>query len=425
MRLLIAYPTFPEPDTNAGAYRLFEIIQILCAAGAKITFLAQYANDPRYREQLEQLGVECVADDEEHLSASADRFSRVLQAHAFDAAILVHFFMFTAYANFVRAFLPTCRLILDTVDLHFVRLEREASLRRDPVLGMLAAETRRTELAAACQADQVWVVTDVERDTLIARLGRDVGPVHVVPTIHRIRGPVRSFHERKGIIFLGSYGHAPNVDAVQFFVEQISPAIRRMLPEVPVTIAGSNPPEWFYEHARLNPNIEVTGFVPDHRALLGSHRVGIAPLRYGAGMKGKIGEYLACGLPCVTTSIGAEGMALAHESQMLVADDPAAFAEAIGRLYGDEALWQRSCQAGLRYIREHLTPECVAPLVLDACRSCVQDAVRPKPVHPWRLLRMLASPRRLGTVGSRIVRALRYGGIGELRARLRVWVRKV
>jgi glycosyltransferase involved in cell wall biosynthesis len=426
MRVLIVYPTFPEPDTNSGSYRLFEIIQILCAEGSKITFLAQEANDPRYRQQLEQLGVECVADDEEHLSASADHFRRFLQARAFDAAILVHFYMFTAYAGFVRAFLPTCRLILDTVDLHFVRLEREGSLSRDPVLAKQAAETRRTELAAACQADQVWVVTEAERDMLIAALGSEGSPVHVVPNIHRIREPILDFHERNGIIFLGGYGHRPNVDAVQFFIEQVLPSVRSVLPEVRVTIAGSNPPEWFYESARVDPNIKVTGFVPDHRALLGYHRVGIAPLRYGAGMKGKIGEYLACGLPCVTTSIGAEGMALAHESQVLLAEDPAAFAEAIGRLYRDEALWQRCSQAGLRYIREHVAPECVAPLVLEACRSCVHDAVRPKPVRPRRLLlRVLTSPRRLGILTSRIVRAVRHGGIGELRAFVRVWARKV
>jgi glycosyltransferase involved in cell wall biosynthesis len=426
MRVLIAYPTFPEFDTNSGAYRLFEIVQMLCAAGSKVTFLAEYPNDQRYRHELEELGVECVTDHEERLSASAENFRVFLQARAFDAAIFVHFFMFTAYAGFARAFIPTCRLILDTVDLHFIRLAREAGLSQDAALATQAAETRRTELAAARQADQVWVVTDVERDMLIAELSGEVAPVHVVPNIHRIRDPIPAFHERKGIIFLGGYLHRPNVDAVQFFIEHVLPTVRCRLPDVPVSIAGSNPPDWFYECAQRDRNIAVTGFVPDHRVVLDSHRVGIAPLRYGAGMKGKIGEYLACGLPCVTTSIGAEGMALGHESHVLVADDPAAFADAVVRLYCDEALWLKFSAAGVRYIRDHVSPECVAPLVLEACRSCVRGDIRPKPRGDWqRLVSLLTSPRQLSILTSRIVRATRRGGLGELRARLRVWAHKI
>jgi glycosyltransferase involved in cell wall biosynthesis len=426
MRVLLAYPTFPEFDTNSGALRLFEIIRMLCAAGSKVTFLAEYPNDRQYRLELERLGVECVTDKEERLSASADRFRVFLQARAFDVAIFVHFFMFTAYAAFVRAFIPTCRLILDTVDLHFVRLEREASLSQNAALAAEAAETRHTELAAAREADQVWVVTGTERDMLIAALGGQRTSVYVVPNVHRVRDSIPGFHERNGIIFLGGYLHRPNVDAVEFFLEHVLPAVRRKLPDVQVSIVGSHPPDWFYERARRDRNIVVTGFVPDHRVLLDSHRIGIAPLRYGAGMKGKIGEYLACGLPCVTTSIGAEGMALGHESHVLVADDPTAFADATVHLYREEALWRRFSEAGVRYIRDHVAPECVGPLVLEACRLCVHDAARPKPSRTWQqLLSMLGHPRRLTILMSRTVRAMRHGGLRELRASLRVWMRKI
>lgn len=366
MRLLFVYCMFPEPDTNAGGFRLFEIVKIFLNQGYSITFLAKYANHPRYRSALEDLGVECICDLGTSLTDCLAQFASFLRERAFDIAVFSHYFNYNTYAPYLQAFLPNCHLILDTVDLHFLRLQREAALSSDPVMQKYAEQVHYQEVSAILDADCLWMVTKKERDIVLPIVSNSEIAIHVVPIIHPVEKHLQAYSQRKGVVFLGNYGHSPNVDAVNYFMQEVFPLLCQMLPEVHITIAGNQPPTHFQKYTEAYANVSVTGFVPDHRDILSSHLVGIAPLRYGAGMKGKIGEYLACGLPCVSTSIGAEGMELEHEHEILIADDPVQFAKMIMKLYCDIDLWQALSSAGARYIQKHLSPEAITPFVLNA-----------------------------------------------------------
>ena len=444
MRILVVFPKFPEPDMNAGCLRMFEILRILVNQGHRVTFLAKTENDPRYREALEVLGIECVSDAGHGFTSYTARFRSLLQDRAFDVAILGFYHVYKTYAPYMRTFLPRCRLILDTVDLHFLRFQRQAVLAADSGMTERASRVAEEEGRAILGADVVWVVTEEEMKLAKHTFGSDLC-VRVVPTIHRPSENVTCYERRNGIVFLGGYGHGPNVDAVNYFMRDILPLIRNELPNAPVIIAGSNPPPELYRYAETSTGVKVTGFVPDHRGLLAQCRVGMAPLRYGAGMKGKIGEYLACGLPTVTTSIGAEGMNLRHGHEVLIADDATGFAQAIVQLYCDPNLWRRLCAAGPGYIEHHLSPDAVAVLVQEGLAPAwgaermrarrgpspgYQGSIGPRKLgrrcsrSMEMLLRGLRNPRKACEILMRSADALRKGGADELRARLAVWAQR-
>jgi O-antigen biosynthesis protein len=422
MNVFIAYPVFPEPDTNSGSYRVMEIIRILRGEGIGVTVLATDDNGPRYRAALEALGVRCVAYRADGLADSADRFGALLRSEAFDVAVLVHYYVFRDYVDAVRAFLPDCRLVLDTMDLHYVRRQRKAELSGEPADQAAAEAERSLELEACTWADQIWVVTDAERRTLAA--GGCTRPVEVIPNIHRLAPDLPGYDQRRGVAFLGGYRHKPNIDAVHFLIQEVLPELRRRLPDVPVLVAGSAAPDEIRRYHDPARGVEVVGWVDDHVRFLSSARVGVAPLRFGAGMKGKVGEYFSCGLPCVTTGVGAEGMDLVDGETALIADDPAGFAAAVARLYTDPTTWRSVSAAGVRYIAERLSPAAVAPRVLRAVRGAAAAPRAFAAPGMRRKAAALLNPRRWAGLSANAWAALWHGGPRELAAQIKVWLRR-
>jgi O-antigen biosynthesis protein len=179
--------------------------------------------------------------------------------------------------------------------------------------------------------------------------------VVVLPNVHAARSTeVPGAAGRADLLFIGGYKHLPNVDAVRWFSDEILPLIRRQEPARFLAL-GSFPPPEIEELA--SATITVPGYLDDVSAHFDRARVFVAPLRYGAGMKGKIGMAMAMGLPVVTTSIGAEGMGLVDGTHVVVADDAHAFAEAVLRLYHDDALWASLSVEGHRLVAREWSPE--------------------------------------------------------------------
>jgi glycosyltransferase involved in cell wall biosynthesis len=154
---------------------------------------------------------------------------------------------------------------------------------------------------------------------------------------------------------VGGFNHEPNIDAVLFFCEDVLPRIRKVMPETRFTIVGSNPPPKIL--ALNNDFITVTGYVPSTTPYLEKSYVSVAPLRYGAGMKGKIGEAMAHGLPVVTTTVGAEGMGLKDRENILIADTSEDFSKCVIELMLDDDLYRRIQKNSMEYIEKNFTPE--------------------------------------------------------------------
>jgi glycosyltransferase involved in cell wall biosynthesis len=242
---------------------------------------------------------------------------------------------------------PGAKIVYNTVDLHFLRLDREANLKNDPGIAEEGQKMKEIELKLMKQADLTTVVSSAELETLqrtgIERLAH-------LPFSRRVSPTNIPFELRSGLIFVGGFQHTPNVDAVKYLVDEVMPAIRTMIPGVELNIVGSNVPEDVL--ALSGPDILVHGYVEDLDTLIGKMRINVAPLRYGAGTKGKVAHALANGLPTVATSIAVEGMGLTNMHNVAVADSIIAFAEMVKLIYTNRKVWDGLSRNGYYYAIE-------------------------------------------------------------------------
>jgi glycosyltransferase involved in cell wall biosynthesis len=180
--------------------------------------------------------------------------------------------------------------------------------------------------------------------------------VEVLSNLHSVAGPGRPFTERRDLVFVGGFRHPPNVDAVRWFAADVFPHVRQRLRDITFHVIGGDVTPEVAALAGL-PGVVVHGHVPDIAPYMDGCLVAVAPLRFGAGVKGKINLSMAHGQPVVATSCAVEGMHLVDGHDVLVADDAAALAAAVVRACGDEALWQALSVHGLANVTRHFSAD--------------------------------------------------------------------
>lgn len=350
-RVLVIDATTPMPDRDSGSVRLFELLRLLVGEGCAVTFFPENGlDDGRYTRALRDLGVE--AWTQPWLGSMPDWLSKF--GARFQLIIVSRHYILSPLLPLLRRYAPQARIVFDTVDLHHLREQREAERDGDPVRLKAAARTRHEELTLIQSVDRTWVVSPVEKQLLAA--DAPDAQVDVVSNIHRVRGAGPARSARKDLVFVGGFRHPPNVDAARWLAEDILPRVRAVRPEIGLSLVGSDaPPEVLALGAQ--PGITVHGFVPDLEPLLDQHRISVAPLRYGAGVKGKVNQALALGLPVVATRCAVEGMGMEDGRDSLVADDAEGLAAAILRLYDDESLWNQLVLGGLANTEREFSPE--------------------------------------------------------------------
>jgi len=349
-RLLVVDQQIPAPDQDAGSVRMYAILKLLREMDYAATFVSN--SELRmfeYERELRRLGIRVLYG----YSTAVAHLTRY--GHQYEFVVLSRPEVAFRFLPAVRAYALNSTVIYDTVDLHWVRLQRAAELSDDPVLRYQADRFKRIERLNAICADLVFAVTPEEKASLLAEAPD--ARVEVIPTIHMSRPPSDLRQQREGLMFIGAFQHVPNVDAVTWFVTDVFPHIQRQLTGVVFYVIGSKMPEQVTVLA--SPSVRIVGYVPDLEPYFTSSRVFLAPLRYGAGMKGKIGQSMSYGLPVVTTSIGAEGMMLQDGENALIADGPEAFARAVVRVYTDHVLWKKIADNGLEHVRQHFSEEVV------------------------------------------------------------------
>jgi GT2 family glycosyltransferase len=331
--LLIADSYVPLYDKEAGSNRLKRLVEGLRDAGLRIVFLPDnLVKMSPYTEQLQSDGIEVIYSPPGRPGSWRDLLQETLPT--IDAAWICRPELCSKYLPLIREH-SRIPIIYDTIDLHYLRLRRQSELEANDDQTWRMSE--RLELACAHAADRTIVVSDYEAELL---RGAGVADVAIVPTIHDVEtSRTPGYSKTSGILFIGGYNHTPNVDAAIWLVRKIMPLVWSQLPDVTVTLVGSNAPASVY--ALAGERVKVPGFVTDHELaiLFRAARVFAAPLRFGAGLKGKIGQALAFGTPIVSTPVGVEGFHLSAGADALVAADARAFATAIVRLYGDAQLW--------------------------------------------------------------------------------------
>lgn len=336
------------PDQDAGSLRMLSLLLILQELGLQVTFIPEnLLRVSPYTERMQELGIECL-----HFPFLPG-FDTFFAEHGkeFDVIVLSRAHVAAEMLPLCRKHSPNTPVIFDTVDLHFLRGHREAELTQDEAKRKRAAEMESLELDLGSASNAVVVVSTEEKKILEKKLpGHRVA---LISMIHDVQSETLPYDSRRDCLFVGGFEHTPNVDAMLWFSSEIMPLVLDQLPQAKLHIIGSKIPESIRQLA--SEHIITHGYVEDIEPFLRSCLLSVAPLRYGAGVKGKITQSMSWGLPVVSTSVGAEGMHLEHEKNVLVADKAAIFARHIVRLHRDPELWQRLSQNGLRTIEEHFS----------------------------------------------------------------------
>jgi O-antigen biosynthesis protein len=349
-KILIIDHYVPTYDKDAGSVRMFYILKILTELGHQVTFIGDnlLPLEP-YTQELQQFGVEIIYSPFVlSVGEYITKFSR-----NFNSIMICRPHIGIKYIDLIKSVSGSAKIIYDTVDLVFLRETRRASLENNATLLERANASKKVEMYLARNCDLTLVVSTVEKDLLLQE-DKSLN-VQVVSLIHQITSPQKQFVDRKGILFVGGFDHPPNIDAVKFFLEQIFPLIKRKISDIKFFIVGNNPPGQVLSMA--SEDVIVTGYVQDLFPYFDNCKVFVAPLRYGAGVKGKINQSMSYGLPVVTTTIGAEGIGLTDGHDALIADEPEIFADKVVKIYENVDLWNSISLNSMDLIKQNFSPE--------------------------------------------------------------------
>ncbi len=366
-RALVSQTRMPEIDRDRGSQRVDLFIRWLLEDGWSVTFVASEQDcDDRHAHRLRQQGVATFAGYEgvEDLVAAGD----------IELALLAFWEPASQLLPVLREVSPETRVIVDSIDLHFLRDARRllgAGNSLDERFGSQLVGELNTYRAA----DAVLTVSAKEADLLADFLGPD--RTYDLPLAEpTTRSPV-PFEQRNGIFFVGNFRHLPNGEAVEYLCRDIVPRLDpELLAAHPLSVVGSRLTEKVRAHGRGLPAVKMIGWVPSIRPYLEQARVCVVPLLHGAGVKGKIVESLMAGTPVVTTPIGAEGLNLEHGKHAMIADSPGDLAACLAHLLTDEREWQRLADAGHELACATHDPERVRERFLEIVEEVLSLPVR-------------------------------------------------
>lgn len=379
MNFLIISGGYPQPDKASGDLRFFTLL-LLLARRHKLTFCALSPGDctivPRndYGVRLEQEGIALASDD----------LFQTLKC--FKPDIVWFEFYHQVHPNYLallKRHCPYAKVVVDSVDVHFNRLEARARLTGKIEDETAAQELKSHELAAYANADMVLAVSEEDKQLIKRELpGMSV---EVIPNVHDLPPfPDMATRQHGELIFVGGFKHDPNIDAMLYFCREIMPSIVAKYPRARLKIIGSHPPPLI--EALASNSIEILGYVPDTSPHLKKAYISVAPLRYGGGMKGKVGEAMSYGLPVVTTSFGAEGFGLQPGQDLLVGETAESFAAQVIALLDDRDLYERTARHGYQFIEQHYSVPVVEQRIESAMQRLSNLPPRGIPLHR-RLIR--------------------------------------
>ena len=348
-RALVLDAEVPMPDHNAGGHAALQEMRLLQALGFKCTFLPQDLTwMGRHSEALQRMGVECVH------APFASSVREVLERRGaeFDLVYIIRYQVAQAHLEWIRRHAPQAKVVLNDCDLHFLREMRAAAYAKDSGQGARALATREAELRVMREVDLVLTYTDIEKAVIFSHNG-DESRVARCPWVTGTASTVPGLEARSGIAFLGGFRHPPNTEAVQWFAAEVMPLLRQALPGVRFHVYGSQVPRAVSELAGAHADIVIEGWVPDVATVYNTCRVFVAPMLSGAGLKGKVIDALAHGVPSVISPISAEGIPLGEGVHAHVAGRPEEWVAAIARLCQDPQAWTEMSRQALGFAQSH------------------------------------------------------------------------
>ena len=341
----------PRVDEDAGSYAALQEMRLLQSLGIKVTFASlemEYAG--RHTEALQRVGIECV------YAPHFKNWQALLEQRGteFDFVYGMRFEIMEQVIDGMRSRMPNAKILFNPADLHFLRQLREARLKKsanDPTADELFAKAegvKHRELSVMRSSDAVILYNEIESEVVQTNIPGKL--VTVLPFFVPTRDAVPNWSKRSGVAFLGSYQHSPNRDSVEFFARKVMPLIRQKVPDCVFYVYGSEM-DLMRKSLEDLKDVVVVGSVKEVSDAFDRHRVFVAPMRYGAGIKGKVVMALCNGIPTVLTAVAAEGTNARNRQEVVLAETPAEFAAAVIELHENAASWGSISEAALRFGR--------------------------------------------------------------------------
>ena len=364
MRILAIANVVPLRDRSAGWFRFFHVLRILSREHEV------HLHPLDFEWQLQHYGEEDIKPYIRELDSIGVRVTtgkwgdlrNLIRSQPLDLAFFEHYGSMRDIIDHIRYWQPDARVFTDTIDVAYQRLSAKAKVTGKQEDLRLAQKVKASELSAYAMSDLVIAISRVEAALLERanpRLRIEVIPlIFATPPLQKKR-----LEMRRDLVYVAHFDHDANVDGILHFCAHVLPLIQKELPDVRLRIVGHSPPSEV--KALSGPNVEVLGFVPDIGQIYQSSDVAIAPMRFGGGLKGKIAEAMSFGLPVVTNSACLEGFDLSPGSNVLVGDDPTAFADAVVSLLCDEALYLKISENGWRFVKANFSEQVVAAKLKD------------------------------------------------------------
>lgn len=356
-RLLWIDALTPTPDKDSGSADTFNFLKTASENGWGISFVPLFNQNyaGAYTQNLQRLGIECW------YRPYFKSLARYLEADGstFDAIVLSRVTVASAVIKEVLHLAPQAKIVFNTVDLHFLRSARALQIDKGKLRNV--DELKQRELSVVRQCDLTILITQKEAN--IVKQYVPTANLAVIPISREIPGCKTPFAQRRDICFIGGFSHPPNIDAVEYFAAAVWPLVRAQLPGCKFIVVGSNMPDKI--KALASKDIIIRGFVPELSSVFDTVKLSVAPLRYGAGMKGKIVSSLSFGVPVVATSVATEGMDLTNGTNVMVADSPETLCQQVQAVYTSEKLWKTISENGLETARKRFSTQAISPRIIN------------------------------------------------------------
>lgn len=374
-KVLIIGMVWPEPDSSAAGARMVQLIQLFQQYGCTITF-ASAAADSEFAFDVSTIGVQKVSIV---LNDSAfDDFAKALDP---DIVLFDRFVTEEQFGWRIAENCPNALRVLDTEDLHFLRLARQLAFKEKREFSKpdLYSDTAKREIASILRCDLSLIISEFEMDLLQNDFKIDASLLFYLPfLVDEIdEEKQRSWPElddRSDFVFIGNFLHEPNWNTVQYLKESIWPRIHKLLPEANLKIYGAYPSQKVLQLHKPAERFFIMGRVKSAVEVVENCRVVLAPIRFGAGAKGKLLEAMVCGTPSVTTTVGAESMFRDLPWNGLIADEIETIVESAVNLYTDEKLWKQSQLNGVAIVNERYSKDIFEKNFLDQIQK-IQESL--------------------------------------------------
>jgi glycosyltransferase involved in cell wall biosynthesis len=340
MRIIYLANRWPNPSQTAAGTRSLQLLQILQAKGHRVTIASFFPADT-FSQKLEQLGFECKS-----LELNDSNTAGYLRSKDFDIAVFDTFLMEEKLSWMVRDAIPGCMTILDTQDLHFLRYARSKSPSfsiKDHALDLNNPFTYR-EIASIYRCDLTLVISLAEMKLLQENFHIDPQSLFYLPFLYDDQRSVKNAadgpNNRKGLMLLGNFLHQPNLDQVKFVIQQLSAHLQEKLPNCTIKIIGAYPPQHLIDLTKNKKNIELLGYQDDLTVQFAECRMMIAPLRFGAGLKGKLFDAMLHQLPFIASEVAAEGVLGLND--LYIAKCEKGFIDKLTAVYSSGSNWEKA-----------------------------------------------------------------------------------